>query len=157
MKLITMQRNLTPLTFSEFSFWSCTAVPFLYKICWRSRTYFIAPFLYHGTAEASATDCPYSLHRVDFQPLAISYRTPLVSHPENAPTSRITWGKLLFVILSLTGLVFLQVLFPSQPDSPQTVLNTPRPTPLTSALSFSFVLLEEQDFPKMNRLYAPAV
>jgi len=92
MKLITMQRNLTPLTFSEFSFWSCTAVPFLYKICWRSRTYFIAPFLYHGTAEAFATDCPYSLHRVDFQPLAISYRTPLVFDSENAPSSRFTWG-----------------------------------------------------------------
>ena len=92
MKLITMQRNLTPFTFSEIYFWSCVAVPFLCRICWRSRTHFIAPVLYHETAEGYATDCPYSLHRVDFQPLATSHRTPLVFYAENPPSSRFTWG-----------------------------------------------------------------
>ncbi len=101
MKLITMQRNLTPFTFSEISFRSCFAVPFLCRIRWRPRTHFIPLFLYYEAAETYATDCPYSLHRVDFQPLAISYRTPLVSYAENPPSSRFTWGDIALCYFEL--------------------------------------------------------
>ena len=89
MKLITMQRNLTPFTFSGISFWSCVAVPFFHRICWRPRTHFISLCLWR--LSQYATDCPDSLHRVDFQPLAVSYRTPLVSYAENPRSARFAW------------------------------------------------------------------
>ena len=103
MKLITMQRNLTPFTFSETSFWSCVAVPFFYRICWRLRTPFRIAVSAYEAAEAYATDCPYSLHRVDFQPLAVSYRTPLVSYAENPPSTRFAWGNIALCYSEFNG------------------------------------------------------
>ncbi len=77
--------------------------PFLPQDMLEATDTFHIPVSIYEAAEAYATDCPYSLHRVDFQLLAARYRTPLVSYAENPPSSRFAWGNIALYYSELNG------------------------------------------------------